>query len=191
MAEGFQAEVVARGSFAHDWFTVHSPEWDRLLARFENRGARVLELGSYEGLSACYILWRLPDAHVTCVDTFTGYWESEPIEARFDANVALVDASRVRKLVGPTQAVLPELKREDQQYDFVYVDASHERLEILADLALSWPLLVADGLMIVDDVPEDVLDAFLRVVTADVELGPRQPALTKRSSPRPRRGWRR
>jgi predicted O-methyltransferase YrrM len=191
VAEDFQVDVVERGTFAHDWFTVHIPEWDRLLARFEGRAARVLELGSYEGLSACYVLWRLRDAHVTCVDTFTGYWESEPIEARFDENVALVDASRVRKLVGPTHAVLPELNRDAQRYDFIYVDASHEPLEILADLALSWQLLVDDGLMIVDDVPRDVLDAFLRVVVADLHAGPRQPALTKRSSRRRRRGWRR
>jgi hypothetical protein len=28
--------------------------------------------GSFEGMPACYFLWRLPDTHVTCSDTFSG-----------------------------------------------------------------------------------------------------------------------
>jgi hypothetical protein len=69
----FARDVVARGEFEHDWFTVHIPVWDRLLQPLERNAARLLELGSFEGLSACFLLWRLPDAHLTCVDTFNRF----------------------------------------------------------------------------------------------------------------------
>src|SRR5438094_8290333 len=93
----FAKDVVAKGEFEHDWFTVHIPVWDRLLGPLEQRTAPLLELGSFEGLSTCYLLWRLPDAHVTCVDTFN-WFDISDLEGRFERNVALVDSSRVRKL---------------------------------------------------------------------------------------------
>ncbi|MDH4113170.1 MAG: class I SAM-dependent methyltransferase [Actinomycetota bacterium] len=81
--------------------------WEPILSGLEGRRARLLEIGSYEGLSACFMLWRLPDASVTCVDTFAGSLDHHAtrldvrdLEARFDANIAPVDSNRVRKCVG-------------------------------------------------------------------------------------------
>ena len=90
----FARDVIAKGEFEHDWFTVHIPVWDRLLRPLEQSAARLLELGSFEGLSACYLLWRLPDAHITCVDTFN-WFDIADLEGRFDRNLALVDPSRL------------------------------------------------------------------------------------------------
>jgi len=196
--ERFVAEVVERGTFTEDWFTTHIQEWTRLLARFEGRTARVLELGSYEGLSACFVLWRLPDAHITCIDTFAGIAGYTPygiatddLERRFDKNVALVDASRVRKLVGTTHALLPRLVEEEQLYDLVYVDASHTALDVLADVALAWQLLARGGVMIFDDYggappgedpldyPKPAIDAFVELVQAEVISNAKQLSVSK------------
>jgi predicted O-methyltransferase YrrM len=189
----FRSEVVARGTFSEDWFTVHIPEWERVLPRFDGRAAHVLELGSFEGLSACFVLWRLPDAQLTCVDTFAGIAGYEAygiatseLERRFDENVALVDASRVRKLVGTTHEILPRLVQEGQPFELVYVDASHAALDVLADVALSWQLLAPGGVMIFDDYgptppaedplqhPAPAIDAFLKVVRVEVVSNSRQ-----------------
>jgi predicted O-methyltransferase YrrM len=175
--------VVALGSFSEDWFTMHISHWETVLRELQGRTASVLELGSFEGLSACFLLWRLRDAQITCVDTFTGipeyaaYGISSQLEDAFDRNVALVDASRVRKLVGETHRVLSELAAEQAQFDLVYVDASHQALDVLADAALSWKLLKEDGIAIFDDYgplpfgedpllyPTPAIDAFLGLVT--------------------------
>ena len=165
----FREEVVAAGSFTEDWFTVHIPTWERLVRELEGTGARILEVGSFEGLSACFLLWRLPDAHVTCVDTFTGipeyhaYGIAADLEDTFDRNVALVDASRVRKLVGESRRVLPDLVDAGETFDLVYVDGSHRALDVIVDASLCWHLLRPSGIAIFDDygpLPpgEDALD---------------------------------
>lgn len=183
----FRAEVLERGRFTEDWFTVHVPAWERVLA--QRPPAHVLELGSFEGLSACFLLWRLPDAQLTCVDTFAGLSTysaygiaTAELEEAFDHNVALVDGSRVRKIVGKTQHVLPALVDEEQRYDLVYVDASHTAFDVLVDVALAWQLLVTGGIAVFDDYgpipegedalahPTPAIDAFLQLVSGRYEV---------------------
>jgi predicted O-methyltransferase YrrM len=174
----FRKQVVDQGEFEHDWFTVHIPVWEELLSPLEGRSARVLELGSFEGLSACYVLWRLPGARVTCVDTFD-WFDIDDLEGRFDRNVALVDAGRVRRLTGVTREVLPRLIDAQEAFDFIYVDASHLALDVLADAAQAWKLLAPGGLVVFDDYgldyddpmlsPTRAIDAFAHVVASEAE----------------------
>ena len=160
------------------------------MAALEGRDARILEIGSYEGLSACYLLWRLPNAHVTCVDTFVGSVENivgrdlpgAGLESAFDTNVALVDASRVRKLVGDSRHILVDLNTEDASFDFVYVDGSHQALDVLVDAALSWSMVALDGFLVFDDYrwaafgedallrPGVAIDCFLTLIDGKYEL---------------------
>jgi predicted O-methyltransferase YrrM len=182
VTERFRSDVVARGEFEHDWFTVHIPAWDAALRELEGQQARLLELGSFEGLSACFLLWRLPDAHLTCVDSFDGFFSSAELEHRFERNVAMVDAARVRKLTGKTRDVLPRLLNKGARFDFIYIDASHNALDVLADAALAWQLLDLGGLCAVDDYgldrgdpmlsPTAAIDAFLSVVASEAERVP-------------------
>jgi hypothetical protein len=183
-------EVVERGAFRRDWFTQNVSSWEPMMEELDGRGARALEIGSFEGLSACYVLWRLPDSHVTCVDTFEGgpeliagqHLPDAGLETAFDANVALVDASRVRKLVGDSKRVLVDLLAERARFDFVYVDGSHLALDVLADAALSWRLLATGGFLVFDDYnwaelgedrllrPGAAVDSFLVLVEGKYEL---------------------
>jgi predicted O-methyltransferase YrrM len=179
VTERFRAEVVSHGEFEHDWFTVHVSNWTHLLEPLRGKHARVLELGSYEGMSACFLLWWLSDAHVTCVESFEGYFGEADLEGRFDRNVALVDSTRVRKLTGKTREVLPGLIDQDHCFAFIYVDASHLALDVLADAALAWQLLAPGGLMLFDDygldqgdpllTPRVAVDAFFSVVEDHAE----------------------
>jgi hypothetical protein len=188
LAARFEDEVVARGTFSEDWFTVHIPAWEAALSELEDRPPSVLELGSFEGLSACFLLWRLPQASLTCVDTFEGipayaaYGIASRLEGTFDRNIALVDASRVRKLVGKSHHVLPKLVDEGAQFDLVYVDASHRALDVAVDAALSWDLLAVGGIAIFDDYgpvppeedplqhPTPAIDAFLGLVSGRYDV---------------------
>ena len=185
----FHDEVVAHGTFTRDWFTSHISNWELILQQFDARVSSVLEIGSFEGLSACYLLWRLPQAHVTCVDTFKGGVEHvadglplSQLQELFDRNVALVDASRVRKLVGDSRSILVELAKESQRFDLVYVDGSHMGLDVIVDAALSWHLLAPRALMIFDDYewtafgddslsrPGPAIDAFLQLIAGHGEV---------------------
>ena len=187
--ERFVAEVADRGHFTHRWALGDMPRWETLFGELEQRPARLLEIGSFEGLSTCYFLWRLPQAVVTSVDTFAGSQEHQSeavdtseLEAIFGANVALVDATRVRKLVGDSKRVLLDLIEEGASFDLVYVDGSHLGLDVLVDAALSWRVVEQGGFLIFDDYPwaklgEDPLlrpgpavDAFRTLVDTRHEL---------------------
>ena len=200
-ATRFDEQVASRGAFSETWFYSHVGEWEPLLKELEGRPSAALEIGSYEGLSACYVLWRLPEARITCVDTFEGSPENvaygeevDDLESRFDANVALVDASRVRKIRGDSRRALLDLAGEDARFDFIYVDGSHHGLDVIVDAALAWPLLRPGGVAIFDDYrwaklgddpvmrPGPAIDAFLGLVGlhADVVLRDGQVAIHKR-----------
>ena len=158
----------------------------------------MLEIGSFEGLSTCYFLWRLRSAQLTCVDTFEGSPglpsdDRAGLEEAFDRNVELVDASRVRKLVGDSRRVLLDLADEASRFDLVYVDGSHRGLDVLVDAALSWRLLEVGGVVVFDDYgwallgddpllrPGPAIDAFVSLVSVhgEVVYHDRQVALRK------------
>ena len=185
----FEREIVARGRFTHLWALGHAGWWEPICTALDGRAARVLEVGSFEGLSASYLLWRLPEAQVTCVDTFEGSLEHEgtdtvpaDLERVFDENVALVDATRVRKLVGRSSVVLPRLAADSERFDFVYLDGSHFGLDVLVDAAVSWQLLDDGGFLVFDDYlwaelgedallrPRPAIDAFLALVEGKYDL---------------------
>lgn len=59
------------GTFTQDWFSWNIPYWE-YHARAKQMGEDirdVLEVGSFEGLSSCYILQAFPQSRLTCVDT--------------------------------------------------------------------------------------------------------------------------
>jgi SAM-dependent methyltransferase len=157
VVDRFRADVVARGTFSADWFTDRVERWETFLPDLEQRPTRALEIGSYEGLSACFVLWRLPLSTITCVDTFAGgielmgSAELEGLESRFEANVALVDQARVRKVKGDSRRVLLDLLQDEDLFDLVYVDGSHRALDVIVDAALAWQLLAPGGVLVFDD----------------------------------------
>jgi hypothetical protein len=202
VVDRFRAEVLSRGDFRHDWFTEHVPAWEPIVRQLEGRPSKFLELGSFEGLSAAFVLWRLPEAEITCVDTFAGGLEHgvrgvdvTELERTFDNNVALFDSSRVRKVVGQSAPAMLDLIAADDEFDLVYVDASHLALDVLVDAALAWQLVTPEGFMVFDDYdwpsplgddplfrPGPAIDAFLGLVDGHCEVleKRRQAVLRKR-----------
>jgi predicted O-methyltransferase YrrM len=185
----FRDEVVARGHFSEDWVTPHIRKWEPFVRHLEGRRPRILEIGSFEGLSACFFLWRLPDAHVTSIDSFmaprdyVAYGiEVTDLESIFDRNVSRVDASRVEKLVDDSRRALLDLAAANRRFDLVYVDGSHLALDVIVDAALSWQLLTQGGILIFDDYslsahepdpllrPPAAIDAFLALVEGHREV---------------------
>lgn len=57
-----------------DWLSMRTPVWERIIQqRVEpNQPLEILEIGSWEGLSANYILRAFQQANLTCVDTWEG-----------------------------------------------------------------------------------------------------------------------
>src|SRR5262245_5213669 len=62
------ADWYAGKSFTADWTMWKIPIWMKLLAPYQSRRTRVLEIGSWEGRSALFFLNYLRRARLTCID---------------------------------------------------------------------------------------------------------------------------
>jgi predicted O-methyltransferase YrrM len=150
-------ELDGTGTYTTRWFDGNAVEWMRI---FQSQGLvgkpiRVLEIGSWEGRSAVFLLHHLPLATVTAVDTWQGGRQNagDPrlvrIEELFDANVARYGA-RVRK-VKSTSAEFFRNGEHSLPFDLIYVDGSHDADDVIVDAVRGFELLAAGGIMIFDD----------------------------------------
>jgi hypothetical protein len=148
----FQPQLLDMpGRYTQDWFSYHEEHWLRHFGQLAGRpGVQAVEVGSYEGRSACWIANHLltgDGCRLVCVEPF-GQYEGQ--ERNFDHNVRLAGcANKVVKLRGRSHQVLPLLTEES--VDFVYVDGSHLILDVLQDAAMCWRLLRPRGILVFDD----------------------------------------
>ena len=153
--------------FTQDWFEKFAkPNWDQLIPQITPQ--KILEIGSFEGASACYLIqsnaWADP-LKLFCADTWEGGIEHErqqldltQLEKRFDSNlkVAIESSERtvhLNKLKGRSENTLCNLIREGHRgtFDLIYVDGSHQAPDALTDAVLGFQLCKTGGLIIFDD----------------------------------------
>jgi predicted O-methyltransferase YrrM len=147
--------------FSVDWFSPHIPHWSEHLAGCAGEpNLRFLEIGSFEGRSAVWLLENVltdETARLWCVETFgqnpggpgTGFDFSE-VKRRFLHNVAeAAHGGKVTLIEQASELALRELPVAS--FDFVYVDGSHHAYAVLQDAVLSFLLLRKGGIMIFDD----------------------------------------
>lgn len=153
-------------SFTVDWFSPCIPIWQNLFAGLPGP-TRILEIGSYEGRSAAWLIENVFAAgargEMVCVDTWQGGVEHRAVEmaaveARFLHNVAVArsrsraDVS-VRVCKGASSGMMASLLAEGLglAFDAVHVDGSHQCPDVLCDLVLSFQLCRVGGLILCDD----------------------------------------
>jgi SAM-dependent methyltransferase len=169
--------------YTQDWFSYHEATWLAHFGSLAGRpGLRFLEIGSFEGRSACWIAEHLltgDGSILVCVDPFNGYPDQE---RNFDHNVnaSASTAQKVLKLRGRSCDVLQFLPAEG--FDFIYVDGSHAALDVIQDAAEAWKLLKPGGIMVFDDYANTTLpvlsgltvkhaiDAFLGIMDGQYDL---------------------
>jgi predicted O-methyltransferase YrrM len=187
-------------SFTEDYVTHQGSTWSQQLASLRGRsGARILEVGSFEGRSAIWFLENVlthPTATITCVDPFY----HPGLEARFDHNIRVSGhAAKVTKIKAPSEAVLPKL--DPASYDAIYVDGSHLAVHVMMDAALSWTLVKPGGVLIFDDYlwqrelpawarPQLAIDLFLSMVATDAVILHKAYQVIVRKLARPAGGFR-
>lgn len=172
--------MTARLQFTEDWFTVRASTWaQHVLPRLKCHPARFLEIGSFEGRSACWLLQNAltdPRDRITCVDPFDTY-EGRDYEAAFDANMQVVEAGvRLDKRKGLSHEVLRTLPLGS--YDGCYIDGSHAARDVLRDAILCFDLIRVGGFVLFDDYgfaqePDQVAEAvniFLWMYHNDLKL---------------------
>jgi hypothetical protein len=135
------------------------------------RPARILEIGSYTGISLINIVKLIPNCLGFGIDKWCDYgnWvdseniksdeenhmkymEALEIEKSFYKNIARENLSdRISGIKGDSKEILLSMLKNDEKYDFIYVDGSHKALDCYLDIFLSWKVLNKGGIMGIDD----------------------------------------
>jgi glycosyltransferase involved in cell wall biosynthesis len=188
-------EIFQKGYFSHDWFSANVNALEEIFTHHLGNSAgplKMLEIGSFEGLSTCYFLNNLlahPESRLTCIDPFTGSIEHSQLDlstlyTRFIANIVNTCAfHKVSIMQGFSNNILPELLVKKEKYDVIYVDGSHTAFDVLSDAVMSFYLLKVGGIMIFDDylwpgspdisyVPKAGVDAFVNVFYTKIQVIP-------------------
>ena len=156
--------------YTNRWFLDTAKNaWDHLIPQINP--TKILEIGSYEGASTCYLIDSLANQkriEIHCVDSWEGGIENKAggfaesdmsaVEKRFIHNTGLSKsraANRVDLIChkGYSDKELANLLAEGKQgyFDFIYIDGSHQAPDVLCDAVLSFRLLKTNGVIAFDD----------------------------------------
>ena len=149
-----------------------------------NKIFRYLEIGSFEGLSSLFILSYWKNADITCVDTWqTSEDESQvldfnfkSVEKKFDSN--LHDFC-FKKIKNTSELAFKQLSKVDS-FDYIYIDGSHNGIDIFNDALASFKILNVGGIIIFDDItniykeiemqPHDAFEKFYSLYKKKIKI---------------------
>jgi tetratricopeptide (TPR) repeat protein len=137
--------------FTRDNFSYRIPTWEsHLQSLFDRVGLKVVEIGSTQGMSTCWLLDKLltdDSAKLVCVET--------KFSEDFHSNIVRTGAAgKVRKLEGDIHVNLTNL--ESNFYDLVNIQDKRKLPQyIKQDAELAWLLLKVDGFLIFNDYQKD------------------------------------
>lgn len=153
--------------FTNNWFEASAEKiWQVLLPQLKPQ--RILEVGSFEGRSACHIIsnnnW-IDKIELHCIDTWEGGAEHKSsnvdmsaVEERFDKNTAIAIGSTSKKTIihkhkSSSLKAMTQLITDGflSSFDFIYIDGSHQAPDVLTDAILGFALLRIGGIIAFDD----------------------------------------
>lgn len=145
----------------------HGANWRKWLGHLKDTPACGLELGTWKGESAEWMLNSIFTHEMSeyyCIDTFAGSEEH---------HLAGIDCSKLeeetRARLAPYQNRVVIFKGESHQslhemcvirelkLDFVYIDAAHDAMNVLRDAVLAFDILKVGGILVFDDLTWTVM----------------------------------
>ena len=134
----------------------------------KKESVKVLEIGSYTGMSLIHMLQQIPNAIGYGVDMWSSYHENNIIDTAgvaelrnmeqleveksfFENRAAAGLEERMNGIKGDSHEVLTNMLLQHEQFDFIYIDGSHSSIDCYMDCYLAWKLLHKGGIMAIDD----------------------------------------
>ena len=146
--------------FSQDWFSQNIPNFEAIKKMFVGPINNILEIGSIEGRSTCWMLENMlsDNGTMVCLDTFEGSAEHSclALDSLFETwrkNVEWVrkETQTVRAFKGPSFVGLGEQIAAARQFDFIYVDGSHAASDVLTDAVMAFGLAKSGAVLLFDD----------------------------------------
>ena len=142
--------------FGENWFMVS--ELKANIFNFIDRSLpmRILEIGSYKGMSACFfsdMLLNENASRLTCVDPFDLSDCNTPVdstvESIFFRNIRL--SENYDKITVFKEYSDDFFRKNTETYNFIYIDGSHVPEQIVCDMTNAYKSLESGGIMWMDD----------------------------------------
>ena len=142
---------LSKKKLTTDYFSINSYYWNSILKKNLNNFS-YLEIGSWEGNSALYILKNFKTKNVVCVDIWDLYndkFKEEHLERFKNFKYNLEEFNKKFSFFKSTSDKFFENNKE--KFDVIYIDGSHEAPQVYKDLSNSWNCLNYNGIIICDD----------------------------------------
>lgn len=188
--ENFQ-KLKSNLNFQTDWFIHNIPYWIAVFKKLKidrQRPLKLLEIGSFQGMSTIFMANYFKNATITCVDSWLDSYVKQylpdankisNLEKSFDNNTKLF-AERINKFKGSSYDFYA--KNSEKLYDLIYVDGSHYCDDVIIDAFKAFEILIPGGLMIFDDYvwdnkndplnewPIGAINSFLRLKSGQYKI---------------------
>jgi predicted O-methyltransferase YrrM len=161
-------DAKVRGySFTDDWFSPYIPVFEKYVGPLAGSPCAILEIGAYEGRATTWMAENVlthPDARLDALDIRVG----ESLRGNVEKTGR---AHQITLHEGMSRNALRRLPLG--HYDFIYVDASHQTIDVLEDAVAAFRLAKIGAVIAFDDcewdappwnkfgVPKPAIDAFL------------------------------
>lgn len=147
--------------FSNDWFSHNIHNFKAYLKDFKN--PRILEIGSFEGMSALWMLDNLKPSKLVLVEPGTALGNNRQLKD----NLSGFDYTIIEK---PNNEAWKDYIFDE--FDFVYIDGDHSSKNCYFDMIIGWTVLANNGIMAIDDYswpikaddgtsPKQAVDLFL------------------------------
>jgi predicted O-methyltransferase YrrM len=142
--------------FTQDWFSENNPErivrrFKRFLSKYKDKPCRFLEVGSFEGMSAIWMLENIltnENSKLFCIDAWAE-WTGDAF-IRFVENINKTGVrNKVDIIKGDSSKYLSTFP--DNYFDFIYIDGDHNERAVIQDAISAFRTLKEGGIMAFDD----------------------------------------
>jgi len=138
------------------WFTFPTLYSD-VAKKFPN-GSKLVEVGVWKGTSVAYLAVELINQNknviIDCIDTFEGTEDdghfNDPIVAEGKLYEHFIsNMEPVKNMINPIKMASLEASKlyEDNSIDFLFIDASHDYENVLADIKTWYPKVKTGGII--------------------------------------------
>lgn len=170
--------------------------WDKYLNHLVSKNnIKVLEIGVFKGDATLWILNNLftdKKSQFYAIDVFQnseqnkdeyGNINFKDIKKIFKSNIKKTEKAKQVKLIEKYSYIaLSELisqPKELESFDFIFIDASHDAIDVITDGCLAWKLLKPEGILIFDDYrwqrfqqdffrPKIAIDSFIKIFKSEL-----------------------
>ncbi len=178
-------------NFNTNWHSIVQKNLDPIFEKFSIK--KILEIGSFEGQSACYFSEKLSQGEIHCLDTWKGdddlraqNIDFKIIEKNFDENIKVAKEMKPSvnffKYKNESYKQLSEFIAQGKEnfFDLIYIDGAHDSQNVLFDALSSFKLAKEGGVIIFDDYlweskdkniinsPKFAIDSFVNIFSNKV-----------------------